>query len=132
MLLIKTKIGPSSIHGIGLFTAEFIPKGTKVSEFKKELDVEINISELAKLPEIARNTFLKYAYLTKAKDKYILDFDDSRFCNHSTTPNLQCVDSLGNAILADVAIRDIQIGEELTMNYEDFDRDVKRKLKQVA
>lgn len=29
MLLIKTKIGPSKIHGIGLFSDQSIPKGTK-------------------------------------------------------------------------------------------------------
>ena len=132
MLLVKTKIGQSSIHGIGLFAGQFIRKGTKVTEYKKEFDTEIDKSKLKKLPPIARKTFLKYSYLSKARKKYILDFDDSRFCNHSITPNLKCFDNFEGSVLADVAIRDIKPGEELTMNYEDFDGDVKYKLKRVA
>lgn len=30
MYLVKTRLGPSMIHGIGVFTEEFIPKGTIV------------------------------------------------------------------------------------------------------
>ena len=29
-LLVKTRIGPSAIAGIGLFADQFIPEGTKV------------------------------------------------------------------------------------------------------
>lgn len=52
MLLIKTKIGPSKINGIGLFADEFIPKGTSVWRFMPSLDLEIPIREASELPEL--------------------------------------------------------------------------------
>jgi hypothetical protein len=33
MLLVKTTIAPSPIHGIGLFADQFIPQGTRIWEF---------------------------------------------------------------------------------------------------
>jgi hypothetical protein len=39
MLNVKTKIGPSSIEGIGLFSNEYIPKNTLVWTFVKGVDV---------------------------------------------------------------------------------------------
>ena len=41
MLLVKTKIGPSKIAGIGLFADEFIAKGTPVWKFEPGFDLEI-------------------------------------------------------------------------------------------
>lgn len=34
MLLIKTKLDLSKIHGVGLFADEFIAKGTKIWEYR--------------------------------------------------------------------------------------------------
>jgi len=63
MLLIKTKIGPSKINGIGLFANQFIPKGTVIWKFHSGYDIKIDKNELAKLSEITKDCFLKYAYL---------------------------------------------------------------------
>lgn len=40
MLLVKTKIGPSAIHGIGLFADQFIQKGR--SRRTSETDTKLN------------------------------------------------------------------------------------------
>jgi uncharacterized protein len=126
MLLVKTKIETSKIHGIGLFADEFIPKGTLVQKFAPGFDLIILESELQKLSEPARLQFLKYAYKNK-RGEYILCFDDTRFLNHSDNPNLISNDP-GDEI--DVAARDIQRGEELTVNYREFDADVEYKMSQ--
>ena len=124
MILVKTKIGPSKIHGIGLFADQFIAKGTLVQKFMPGFDSIIPESEIQKLSEPAREQFLKYAY--KNKDgQYILCFDDTRFLNHSDNPNLI---SNNRTEEIDVAAQDIQKGEELTVNYKEFDADFDYKM----
>ncbi len=41
MLLIKTKLDLSKIHGIGLFAGEDIPKGTIIWRFNSLIDIYI-------------------------------------------------------------------------------------------
>ena len=38
MLLVKTRLGPSSRHGLGVFAAEFIPSGIKVWAYCEGFD----------------------------------------------------------------------------------------------
>ena len=124
MLLVKTKIGQSKINGIGLFADQFIAKGTLVQKFMPGFDLIIPESEIQKLSEPAREQFLKYAY--KNKDgQYILCFDDTRFLNHSDNPNLISNDPVEEI---DIAAKDIQKGEELTVNYKEFDADFDYKM----
>ena len=128
MILVKTKIGPSKINGVGLFANQFIPKGTSVWKFQYP-DLKIDKSELSKLSEPAREQFLKYTYLNPESNKYILCFDDSRFFNHSDNPN--CIDTKsqdGEEEGVDVAVKDIQEGDELTCNYKEFDADFDYKM----
>ncbi len=129
MLMIKTKIEASKINGTGLFANQFIPKGTTIWKFQPGFDLEIEKNELDKLPEIAKKSFLKYAYFNSATNKYILCFDDARFFNHSDNPN--CIEKKyseeeGEGIT--VAVRDIQQGEELTSNYREYDADFDYKM----
>ena len=49
--------------------------------------------------------------------------------NHSDQANLL---STGPEQELDVAVRDIEIGEELTCNYNEFDRDITHKLAPVG
>jgi uncharacterized protein len=120
MLLVKTFLDKSKIHGIGLFTDQFISKGTIVQKFISGFDLTIDEKNLDKLPEAAKEQFLTYAYKNKNTGKYILCADNARFLNHSDNPNL-ISDNPNEEI--DIAVRDIQIGEELTVNYNDFTED---------
>ncbi|MEK7198217.1 MAG: SET domain-containing protein [Patescibacteria group bacterium] len=128
MLLVKTKIGPSKINRTGLFAAQFIPKGAPTWKFQSGFDLKIDKSELSNLSEPAKEQFLKYAYLNPKTNKYILCFDDARFFNHSDNPNCIDTESLDDTEGIDVAIRDIQEGEELTCNYKEFDADFDYKM----
>jgi len=120
MFLIKTKLGASKIHGIGVFTDQFISKGTLVQKFIPGVDVEITQNQVDNLPSVAKAYIHSYAYKHKRTGNYILPSDDTRFLNHSETPNLISSD-VDEEI--DVAVRDIQAGEELTVNYKHFDAD---------
>lgn len=121
MLLVKTKIGVSKIHGIGVFADEFISKGTWIWRFQEGFDQMIDKEELTKLSEPAKKQFLNYSYLSTRSNSYILAFDDSRFFNHSDNPNCEEADIPGEIESVTVAARDIEPGEELTDNYLDYD-----------
>lgn len=128
MLLVKTKIGPSKINGIGLFANQFIPKGTPTWKFQPGFDLKIDKNELANLSEPAKEQFLKYAYLNPKTDKYILCFDDARFFNHSDNPNCIDTESPDDTEGISVVVKDIQEDEELTCNYKEFDADFDFKM----
>lgn len=121
MLLVKTTIGPSKINGIGLFAAEFIPQGTTTWKFTPDFDLRVTAKDLEKLREIARNTFLKYAFLSKRTGLYVLCSDDARFFNHSVEPTIGDANSSESVEGIDIALRDIHPGEELTCDYTAFD-----------
>src|SRR6516225_3895295 len=50
MLLVKTTLRPSEVHGLGLFADEFIPKGTVIWRFDGRVDHRYDESQLAALP----------------------------------------------------------------------------------
>jgi|SRR3989344_4728873 len=129
MLLVKTKIGKSKIHGLGLFADQFIPKGTAIWKFKKGLDLSLTKKAFGRLPEIAKKTLKKYGYLTIRPKRWGLDFDDGRFINYSFNPNsritLKVVDH-GDTI---VAVRNIKRGEEITNDYSEYDSQLKKMLR---
>ena len=122
MLLLKTKIKPSPIHGIGCFADEFIPKGTPIWKFVSGFDLEISEDEFEKLPSIGQDFFNRYSYGYEKDGAvyYQLCGDDARFFNHSTTPNVIDVKNADGEEI-EIAARDIQEGEELTCDYRTFD-----------
>lgn len=125
MLLVKTKIGPSNIAGIGLFAAESIKKDTPVWKFQEGFDLKLSESQFKELSEPAQEQVLNYCYFDPILHLYIICSDDARFFNHSDNPN---VNSGTNHDHVDCASRDIEIGEELTQNYKIFDGNFGEKL----
>ena len=129
MLLVKTRIGPSTIHGIGLFAAEFIPKGTMTWRFDRSVDGIYTKSEVDRLaePKYTEILGMHFAYLSKQTGRYVDCGDDARFMNHADEPNtIEVVKEEEER--PNVAARDIQKGEEITIDYGlfaeglDFDR----------
>lgn len=110
MLIIKTKLDKSSIHGIGLFTLEKIEKGQIIAKIN-EFDFKIRKNSV---PPKYVETFEFYSGVKG--DYYQTYFDNMRFMNHSTTPN--CIDAKNGLC---IAIKDIEEGEELTCDYTFFD-----------
>ncbi|MFN2501707.1 MAG: SET domain-containing protein [Pyrinomonadaceae bacterium] len=128
MLLVKTKLDISDIHGVGLFADEFIPAGTVTWRFNALIDLRFPPGDLQKLSEHALSQIQKYSYREKHSGLYVLCGDDARFFNHSDTPN--CIDIYVSEDTSDdeqdvtIALRDIQADEELTCNYALFDLDL--------
>jgi len=123
MLKIKTVLKASPIHGIGVFADEFIPMGKEIWEFNNKLDVIISPHTITNLPDVARNEVLLHAF--SYYGLYYLGFDNDKFTNHSDDPNT----ALNYGNFRTYALRDINIGEELTIDYYSFDGDASIKLK---
>jgi SET domain-containing protein len=120
MIYVKTKLKASLIHGIGCFADEDIAKGTLIWKFTKGFDQEFGLDFPDKLCQTTRKQFLKYAYISKATGNYILCSDDTRFFNHSDNNNVVNISSENEQEGVDIAVRDIQAGEELTYDYRVF------------
>lgn len=114
MLVVAVTIGPSKIHGIGLFAAERIAAGRIWWRYEPSLDQIRTAKEVEDMPPDARDFWVKYAFV-RADDSRILCFDHARFVNHSATPNTR-EDDNGNS----VAAVDIEVGEEITEDYTTF------------
>jgi SET domain-containing protein len=121
MLLVPTRLAQSPIHGFGVFAVAPIPKGTPVWRFEKGLDMEFSPDVAERLPAHVRTFFSHYGYLDRNVQRIILCFDDARFLNHSDAPNV-ATDYAQDSYGLDVALRDIAAGEELTMDYADFEQ----------
>lgn len=119
LLLVSTTIGVSPIEGIGVFAAERIKKGTPVWEFTKGFDLEIPGVSIQKLNSPMKEVMLKYAYRMPKTNTYVLPADDARFMNHSDHPAVLIAQDDG----PDIAARDIEPHEELTVDYSAFDED---------
>ena len=120
MLFVPTRLGPSAIHGFGVFAAEPIAKGTPVWRFAKGLDMEFSPDIVPTLPAHVQQFFTHYGYLDRNMQRIILCFDDARFVNHSDMPNV-ATDYAQDSYGLDIALRDIAAGEELTMDYVGFE-----------
>jgi len=116
MLMVSTKLAASKIHGIGLFAGEFIPAGTIVWQFHPRTCQVMSLEEFVQLcddlPLHGIRDFLNYSYLKDRRVHCIID--NTRFINHGEPPNVALADAN-----TEVALRDIEAGEELVENYYD-------------
>lgn len=128
VLLVNAKAGPSDIHGTGLIAEETIAAGTPVWRYNATIDLALTGEQVASLPAPAREQVLFYAYHCSDSGMYVLPGDDSRHLNHSDTPNTEERHEPG-LDGSTVAARDIGAGEEITVNYYNYDLDAAKKLK---
>jgi len=120
MLTVKTSVKTSGIQGFGLFAEERIPKGTVVWKFDPKWDFVFREEEVNIMPGFQKAFLMTYAYLSPLYKKYVLCGDDARFMNHSSiNDNISTKEFEGDE--NGIANRDIEIGEELLINYKTFD-----------
>ena len=122
MLLVKHYIGISPIHGTGVFASEFIPKGTITWRLEDRFDKIVKPEDMNGLPLSARQFLEMYALYCEDVQGYVLCSDHAKHMNHSLQANTRAHDDY------DIAVRDIQVGEEITCNYFDFDPESAAKL----
>ena len=108
----KIYIARSSVHGKGVFAAEFIPAGTVIGRYRSR-----KVALTTEHPHV----LIVYDPDTGQELERRLGTNEFRYVNHSTTPNLEMVDDT----LEFIANRHIAKGEELTWYYGDeFQEDI--------
>jgi len=116
VLLVRTVVKQSPIHGLGIFADQFIPRGAPVWLLDPMIDRVIPLAELGRLPDHVRLFVEVYSEYFPDLGVLVLSGDNDRFTNHSADPNTVVI--LPNAPDARVvAARDIEVGEELTCDY---------------
>ena len=122
MLIVKTSVKKSGTEGLGLFAEEKILKGTAVWKYDPRFDLSFDPKEIDSWDPLQKELINRYAYLSSDSGKYIYCADDARFMNHSSVKNnLDVVAFSGEPETRGVANRDIEIGEEILINYRTFD-----------
>ncbi|PZD79251.1 SET domain-containing protein [Mesonia sp. K7] len=96
--------------GYGVVATKFIPAGT-ITWVLDKLDREFKLSEYQNLEEVYQSILDTYSYRNN-KGNLVLCWDIGRFVNHSFKSNC-----LSTAYDFEIAIRDIQPGEQLTDDY---------------
>ena len=113
MLLVKTYLDKSPIHGIGVFAGETIRQGTKIWRFVYGFDRFYNRRTLAKLPKQAKDHIRLHGY--QWGKEILLSMDYDTFMNHSDDPNTY----FRNGYV--LARRTIRKGTEITNDYRAFE-----------
>lgn len=114
MLLVRTKVGLSPIHGIGVFAAEPIAAEREIWRFAPGLDLVIPFAQIPTLPDAFQAYLTTYAYRSHdVAEGMVLSCDHAKFLNHSDAPNTVI------ALYVTRAGRDIAEGEEITCSYRD-------------
>lgn len=127
MIHIKYNLDKSGIHGIGLFTDEDVKKGTLVYTASPLLDVNISKEQFDSLDEKEQKEIQWWGFWDESNNVWHVDFDVSKFINHSFDPTLQQDPNTTDAYLT--TTRDVKAGEELTQNYLEFEskEDLKKR-----
>ncbi|MGE5392658.1 MAG: SET domain-containing protein [Candidatus Saccharibacteria bacterium] len=119
MIHIKYKLDRSELHGIGLFADEPLPKGALIYTESPVLDVNITGKQFEALSDKEQREIRWWGFKVPGEDLWHVDFDVSRFINHSYAPTVTQDKDHKEAYL--IATRDLEPGEELTQNYLEFE-----------
>lgn len=115
MMLVRTYLEKSPIHGFGVFAKVSIPKGTKVWTFHEKLDIKFTPEEFDALPENVREELEWHMYEPEEGGQYYYEATMGKYMNHSREPNVDFSD-----VGVGTATRDIAPNEELTCDYRHF------------
>ena len=113
MLYIDTYLDKSEIHGVGVFSKENVNKGEQIKEERPEFEIEFNKDKLPSMPLALAKLIDTHAYERKiGSGILVLGIDNEKYLNHSNDPS---VNDEG------IALKNIKIGDEITIDYRDFD-----------
>ncbi|MGH6726854.1 MAG: SET domain-containing protein [Pseudolabrys sp.] len=113
MLLIKTYLDNSPLHGLGVFAGEFVRKGTRIWRFVDGFDRVYSAKQFSRLPKPARDFIRFHGY--RVDGEIILTIDHDCHMNHSDNPNTYLQNGYA------IASRNIAKGTEITNDYREFE-----------
>ena len=111
--IIKIKIAPSKIHGVGVFAIMNIPKGTKLYANVFPQSYKLPYDDFSKLlPEIKELIISRWPRVVNSEPFMWPDVYFQGYMNHYDIPNYDAVN--------DITLRDIDNREEITENYKEI------------
>lgn len=130
MMHIAYRLDRSQKHGIGLFAVEDIPKGALIYTASPILDVNITQAQFDALAPEEQREVRWWGFWVESERLWHVDFDVSRFINHSKDATVTQDPSVTDARL--IAARDIRAGEELTQDYREFEGEADLRARGIA
>lgn len=117
---VKTELKLSSNgRGIGVFAAEFLPKGTRIDTDREHISMTRK-QAYAFFDAVPNNRqrqwWLEHIYCLDGLMKIDMEEFDTMMVNHSDDPSIVTREDGW-----DYTTRDVQIGEELTEDYQTYD-----------
>ncbi|MFP5470279.1 MAG: SET domain-containing protein [Bacteroidia bacterium] len=106
----------SDTVGYGVFATEFIPEGTIVY-VKDSLEIDVSEEDYQRHSKPIQDIIEKYSYIDE-RGYRIISWDFAKYVNHSCSCN-----TISTGYGFEIAIRDIQIGEQITDEYGIFNLD---------
>lgn len=123
MLCVKTRLGPSTIHGLGIIADQLIEKGAIIWRFTPGIDLRYAPEQASHLPQFARDYLFLYSFPSLQPGLRTLCADNGRYFNHSKTPSAISAREDGEEEVVTRALRDILPGEEISDDYGSFTPD---------
>lgn len=109
MMLVKARISPSAIEGLGCFACETVKPGTPVWSFSELIDT-VEYKAKSQPSKHTKSHGIEY------RDCYVLAGDAALFLNHSPAPNLKhCENDEPFGVF--VCCAEIAAGEEMVFDY---------------
>jgi hypothetical protein len=107
--------------GYGVFATQLIPKGT-ITYTKDDLEVEVFPDQYAAFPPSIREVIERYSFMDE-RGVRVISWDHAKYVNHCCHCN-----TMSTGYGFEIAIRDIQPGEEITDEYGMFNLDYAMEL----
>lgn len=107
---VTTRLGPSPIHGVGVFALRDMQKGKKLyaEDFPKLYTLPF--SQFSKLhPEVAQYILIKFPTVAAGSKFAYPDTRIQAYMNFSPDPNYD--------LMTDTIVKDVKEGEEITEDY---------------
>ena len=108
--VVRVKVAPSKIHGVGVFALRDMPRGTKLHADMFPKAFKLPFEDFDKLyGEVRQLLQERWPQVVSGEGFMYPDTFLQAFCNHSDAPNYDAK--------SDLTLRDIQADEEITENY---------------
>lgn len=120
---VYTRLGPSPVHGVGVFAIRPIPQGTNI--FQKDVVKMVWVSK-SELGDVGPKLKKLYEDFCVVKGNYYgcpVNFNSITpgwYLNNSDDPNVRCTEDFDF-----IAIKNINIGDELFARYSDYSEESK-------
>lgn len=111
--LIRYKVGPSEIHGVGVIALVDIKKGEKLNMDSVFHQFDLPYKKFNKLePHVRQHILERFPLVTQGSHFIYPDAKMSAFCNHSDEPNYDNQ--------TDLTLKKIPKGTEITEDYRNI------------